>query len=465
MEQAKFLQGNLLRHVTIMSFTASIGLMAVFVVDFVDMIFISMLGKDELAAAIGYAGAILFFTTSFNIGVAIAAGALVARALGGGNEKDAQLKASSALLAGFLFSALFALVVWLNLGSLVALVGATGETRDLAVTYLAIIVPTLPLLMLGMAGGAILRAHGDARRAMMATVWGGVVNAVLDPILIFGLDLELAGAAYASAAARVTMAIVALLPIFRLYGGLILPGFGAFLRDLNPIVAIAFPAILTQLATPVGSAFVTRQMAEFGEEAVAGMAIIGRLTPMAFATIFALSGAVGPIIGQNYGAGRYDRVRTALKDSLLFTGAVVLMASAILFILRDPIATLFAAEGMALTLIYLFCGPLALMFFFNGALFVSNAAFNNLGKPFYSTWLNWGRHTLGTIPLVWLGAAWFGAPGALIGQALGGVVFALAAMVLAQRVVAQAEAEQHTSHQPGLFQRQARQIALFFARR
>ena len=65
--QAKFLEGNLFRHISVMSLTASVGLMAVFVVDFVDMIFISMLGKAELAAAIGYAGAILFFTSSFGL--------------------------------------------------------------------------------------------------------------------------------------------------------------------------------------------------------------------------------------------------------------------------------------------------------------------------------------------------------------------------------------------------------------
>jgi len=66
-EQAKFLEGSLFKHISVMSLTASVGLMAVFLVDFVDMIFISMLGKAELAAAIGYAGAILFFTSSFGI--------------------------------------------------------------------------------------------------------------------------------------------------------------------------------------------------------------------------------------------------------------------------------------------------------------------------------------------------------------------------------------------------------------
>ncbi|WP_421982778.1 MATE family efflux transporter [Roseibium sp.] len=465
MSQARFLEGNLFRHVTVMSLTSSIGLMAIFAVDFVDMIFISMLGKDELAAAIGYAGAILFFTTSFNIGVAIAAGALVAQALGAGDRERARQRASNALTAGFLFAAVFALGVWLALDELVTLIGARGITHDLAVLYLAIIVPTLPILLLGMAGGAILRAHGDARRAMMSTIVGGIVNAVLDPILIFGLDLELTGAALASAISRVAIAAYALAPIIRYHGGLSLPRPLQLFRDLPPVSAIAFPAILTQLATPVGQAWVTRSMAEFGEDAVAGMAVIGRMTPLAFATIFALSGAVGPIAGQNYGAGRFDRVRETLRDALLFTALVVGVAALALYMLREPIARLFGADGMALTLIYLFCGPLALVFFFNGILFVSNAFFNNLGRPFYSTWMNWGRHTLGTIPFVWLGGAYLGAPGVLIGQAAGGIVFGLLALVLVRQVVRDVEKHPEQPKGPGIFQRQARQVILFFSRR
>ena len=465
MDQAKFLKGSLFRHVTVMSVTSSVGLMAVFAVDFIDMIFISMLGKEELAAAVGYAGAILFFTTSFNIGIAIAAGALVARALGSGDADLARRRASSSLIYGVLFAGLFVLLVWAYLDELVTLIGAKGATHDLAVHYLQIIIPTLPLLLLGMAGGAILRAHGDARRAMTATLVAGAVNAVLDPILIFGLDLELTGAALASAVSRVAIAWFAIAPIYRHHGGLGLPELPKLLADFTPIVAISFPAILTQLATPVGQAFVTRSMAEFGEEAVAGMAVVARLTPVAFGTIFALSGAVGPIIGQNYGAGQHDRVRAALRDALLFTGLFILFASAVLFALRGPIAALFDAEGVALTLIYLFCGPLALAFFFNGALFVANACFNNLGRPFYSTWLNWGRHTLGTIPFVMLGAALWGAPGVLIGQAAGGVVFAIAAVLLARHVISAAERQEPDAARPSIFQRQARQIILFFARR
>lgn len=459
---AKFTQGSLFRHISVMSLTASIGLMAVFIVDFVDMIFISMLGKAELAAAVGYAGAVLFFTTSFGIGMAITAGALVARALGAGQAEEARRRATNALIYGVGFGAVFAAIVWVYVPSLAALLGASGDTLTLAVHYLRIIVPSLPLLMIGMIGAAILRAHGDARRAMMATVWGGVVNAVLDPILIFGLDLELTGAAMASVCARIAIAITALLPLIRHYGGFDRPTAASLTIDMRPIFAIALPAILTQLATPIGQAYVTRSMATFGEEAVAGMAIVARMAPVGFAVIFALSGALGPIIGQNAGAGRDDRVRAAFREGLLFTAIVVVVVSGIFFLARPGIAMLFQLDdGVALTLVFLFAGPLSLMFFFNGVIFVANAAFNNLGHPFYSTLVNWGRHTLGTIPFVLVGAAWFGAPGVLIGQYLGGAVFAIIAVVLALRVIGKGTAPQEAEP----FARQARLFSLLHHRR
>jgi len=443
-----------------MSLTASVGLMAVFVVDFVDMIFISMLGKAELAAAIGYAGAILFFTSSFGIGMAITAGALVSRALGADDEEGARRLATNTLIFGVLFGSIFAAIVWLNLPFLSGLMGAEGETLELSVSYLKIIIPSLPLLMIGMIGGAILRAHGDARRSMMATIWGGVVNAVLDPILIFGLDLELTGAALASVAARFAIAFVALRPLIKVYGGFGHPTAANMLPDLRPIVAIAFPAILTQLATPIGQAYVTRTMSSFGEEAVAGMAIIGRLTPLAFGIIFALSGAIGPIMGQNAGAGQFDRVKQTFREGLVFTALVIVIVSGLLFLARPLWDFLFQLEGEARTLVFLFAGPLSLAFFFNGVIFVGNASFNNLNHPFYSTWINWGRHTLGTIPFVIVGAAWLGAPGVLIGQYAGGLLFAVVTYFLAMRVMDKAQA-------PDLepFQRESVMHRLFHHRR
>lgn len=434
-QQARFLTGNLFRHITVMSLTASVGLMAVFSVDFVSMVYISWLGEPQLAAAVGYAGAVLFFTTSVGIGMGISAAALVARALGAGDRALARQRAGNTLIHGIWFGGLFALAVWLSLTPLVRLLGATGETEVLTVHYLSIVVPSLPFLMVGMIGASILRAHGDARRAMMATIYGGLINAALDPVLIFGFGLDLTGAALASVASRVTIGLTALLPIMLHYGGFDRPTLRGLAADLPPVMAIAVPAILTQVATPFGQAYVTRAMAQFGEAAVAGMAIAARMTPVAFGVIFALSGAIGPIIGQNYGAGQMDRVRRAYREALKFTALVVAAISLMLFALRSPIADLFLARGVTRDLVYLFCGPLSVLFFFAGAMFVSNAVCNNLGRPFQSTIINWGRHTLGTIPFVVLLAGWYGPSGVLVGQALGGILFGIVAIWQAERAI------------------------------
>ena len=459
--QAKFLTGSLFGHVANMSMAASLGLIAVFMVDFVDMIFISMLGNASLAAAIGYAGAILFFTTSFSIGLAIAGGALVARALGEGDEEKARHLMSNVMIYGVAFGVVFSAVVWLNIENLLRLVGADGEALALGITYLQIIIPSMPLLVISMLGTGFLRAYGDGKRAMNATIIAGVVNAILDPIFIFGFGLDLVGAAIASVCARAAMAIFAVRPLIKVYDGFERPKLRQFIGDLFPVFAIAIPAILTQVATPIGQAYVTRAMAEFGEAAVAGMAVISRLTPVSFAVMFALSGAIGPIMAQNFGAKQYDRVTKTFTEGLLFIGIYVVLVAIVLYFLRDPIAALFGLEGVAITLLYLFCGPLALMFFFNGVIFCANAAFNNLGHPFYSTWLNWGRHTIGTIPFVMVGVWAMGAPGVLVGQSIGGVVFGIIAWVLARRVMA----HQGDIPEPAPFSRQARLLQLLHLRR
>ena len=193
MVQAKFTQGSLMKHVAVMSFTTSIGLLTLFAVDLVDMIFISMLGNDALAAAVGYSGTLLFFTNAINIGLSIAAGTLVAKALGADNETDAREYATSVAVFAALIGVMIPFLAWSNLGTLFTALGAKGDAQALAIEYAAIILPSMAVMGLAMNGMAILRAYGDARRSMMATVAGGVINAILDPIFIFVFDWELAG--------------------------------------------------------------------------------------------------------------------------------------------------------------------------------------------------------------------------------------------------------------------------------
>ncbi len=428
LEQAKFLQGDPLHHIVVMSASASVGMIAIFIVDFADLYFISLLGEAAMAAAVGYAGTLLFFTTSISLGLMIAMGSLAAQRIGSGEPEKAQRMATSVIALGLIVGIVISVIVWLFTPALLDLMGARGQTRDFAVRYVRIIVPTMVVMVGAMSCAGLLRAHGDARRPMNATLIAGGVNAVLDPLLIFGLGLGLDGAAIASVCARLAMAVFTVVPVIRHYGGFAPFRISAFIADLRPIAAITVPAILTNIATPVGNFIVTRAVADFGDGAVAGYSVVGRLTPLAFSLIFALSGAVGPIIGQNYGAGNYARVSETIWKSLGFAAAYTLVAWLALFVFREAIAAQFNVQGDGRAVIFAFCAIVAPLIFFNGALFVANAAFNNLSRPVWSTLLNWARNTLGVIPFVWLGATWGDAPGVLVGQAAGGVIFAVIAV-------------------------------------
>jgi putative MATE family efflux protein len=433
--EAKFLTGSTLRHIVVMTSTASIGLMTLFLVDLADMYFLSLLGEVELASAVGYGGTVLFFTTSICIGLMIAMSALVSRAIGAGDGEGARVTAANVLAYSLILTSVIAIIVWFSVPWFLSLLGAGGRAHLLAGQYLRIVVPSMPILALAMGCTGLLRARGDAKRAMYATVAGGLVNAVLDPIFIFTLGLGIQGAAIASVIARVAVVFVALYGVLAVHKALSLLEPRRLFSQLGAISAIAVPAMLTSIATPIGNAFVTAAMAPFGDGAMAGLSIIGRVTPVALGAIFALTGAIGPIVGQNFGAGDYGRVRRSLSDALLFISIYVATVSLALYLLRELVISAFRAGDDAAWLISIFCTWVAITFLFNGALFVANAAFNNLGRPGYSTVFNFAKATLGTIPLVYLGALVYGAAGVLIGQAIGSVLFGTLAIMVAFRFI------------------------------
>ena len=431
----RFVTGSPLRHVVVMASTGAIGLVAVFVVDLINLFYISLLGEPAIAAAVGFAGVVGFFHTSVCIGLMIGITATVSRKIGAGHTADAQRMATHSLVLMAAIAAVLALATLAFLSPLLWALGARGEVAVLAQRYLAVTMPSVPLLGVGMASSALLRSVGDARRGMVVTLGAAAVTALLDPLFIFYFSMGLDGAAVVSVISRSVLIGIGLHGVARVHHMLAPVQRARFAADARAPSKVAVPAVLTNLATPVGAAFVTHSMAQFGASAVAGQATVDRLTPVAFGLIYSLSGAVGPILAQNLGAQRFDRVRQTLRASLGFMVVAVAAAWLLLAVLQGPLTRAFSLEGQAALLLQAFCSWLAAGFFFAGALFVANAAFNNLGRPLWSTGFNWARATLGTIPLAWWGAQ-YGPVQVLAGQALGTAVFGALAMWVAFRLTA-----------------------------
>ncbi len=432
---ARFVTGSLRRHVMVMAGTGAVGLVAIFAVDLISLLYISMLGDPAMTAAVGFAGVVFAFHIAIFIGLLIGISATVSRAIGAQRMQDARSLATSSLLICAVLSLLMALLTLIFLESILFQLGARDQVLALAQRFLNITLPSTVLLSIGMACSALLRSVGDARRAMMVTLLPALVIAVLDPVFIFWLGLGLDGAAIVLVMARVVLAGVGLHGAWRVHKLLAPVRHAKLGRDARTLFTVAGPAVLTNLATPVGAAFVTHSIAQFGASAVAGVATMERLIPVAFGLLYSLSGAVGPVLAQNLGAGQFGRVREGLRASMAFMASAVLVAWLVLALLQGPIVSVFALQGVGADIVHAFCSWLAASFFFLGALFVANAAFNNLGHPLWSTAFNWGRATLGTIPFAWWGAQ-YGPVQVLAGQALGAVLFGSLAVVVAFRLTA-----------------------------
>ncbi len=438
-EQGKFTTGSTMRHVAVMAASGAVGLVSIFAVDLLALLYISWLGNVNFTAGVGYGTTVLFLSTSFNVGLMIASSALVSRALGARDKVRARRLAGSTTAISLIAASLIAVLMMAVMDPLLTLLGATGETHAVAWRFLMICMPSNFLLALGMCFSGTLRSVGDARRAMFVTLSGGIASAIIDPILIFGLELGTDGAAIAVTLSRVVFCLVGYHGVVRIHDLMWKPTFLETVEDLKPMVGIAVPAVLTNIASPVAGAYMTSVLAPYGDEALAANAIISRLVPVAFGTVFALSAAIGPIFGQNLGARNIKRVRRTLTDGLIFSAASVMVAWIVLYLAQEQLIAVFHATGRAADLVRYFCVVLAGTWMFHGALFVANASFNNLGAPVLATVFNWGKATIGTVPFAIVGAQWGGAEGAFLGQGIGAIAFGIVGVWAAYQVINRVE--------------------------
>ena len=433
---ARFLTGSTMRHVVVMTLSGSLGLSFMFLVDFMALFWVGQLRVEALVAAIGYAWTIQFFLMSISIGMNIGANALVSRALGADDRARARRIATSAMIYMVLTMSTLAAAAWLLRRPLLEASGAQGEVLEVAYRFLGISLPSLPMIAVGMCSGAVLRALGDAWRTMATTLAGGIVAILLDPVLILWAGWGVDGAAFSIVVSRGIVAGLGFWWVVRHHDMLAPPSLRNMRNMIGPYVAIAVPALLAQMSNPFGNWALTRAMAEQGDSAVAGLGVVLRLMILVFGGIFALSGAIGGIFGQNYGARRLDRVATAYRDALIFCVLYALVAWVLLFAASGAIVRGFGLSEEGAEVVLFFCRMTAWSLALAGAVYVAGAAFNNLGRPILSTASAWTRDAVITLPAAfWLGHV-AGAEGVLVAQLLANVSIGLLAGWLGWRHIA-----------------------------
>ena len=202
---------------------------------------------------------------------------------------------------------------------------------------------------------------------------------------------------------------------------------------LWPRVGDRLPLTGDQPLNPIGSAFVTNRLAVYGDEVIAGVSVFGRILPLAFVGLFTLTMALSPVVGQNFGAQQYDRIRLALRDAAILSFAYGIPVAAILALSASALANLFHLSGDAAEVFYFYCRVMAFTYGFYGLHLAATQTFTNIGHPTWSTIANLVRDLLFMVPLVlWLGST---ANGVLIGQYGATILSGTLAMAVAWIVV------------------------------
>ncbi|QVQ27394.1 MATE family efflux transporter [Achromobacter deleyi] len=434
-QHARFVSGPLGGHVIEMILTGWASMLAVFAVEFLSLLYLGTLKDEAVLGAVGFGSMTQFTITSICIGVTVGGAALVSRALGADDAPRARtlagasliLMAASGLAAGALFLA--------AIGPFTAAIGLAEDVRGHLLSYVLITTPFAVVMGVGMMLSNLLRAAGHGRQSMWVLLAGTATVAVLDPVVIFVLDGGMEGIAWAGGVGRVATVALGAWLVFRKYRLVALPAKGALREHLAAIGKIALPAALTTLATPASVIFTVSTYASFGPSVMAGATVVDRLLQLAFSLFFVLPGAIGPILGQNLGAGQWGRVKQTVSLTARWALLYGFSAAVVLAVLAPWMPDLFQVTGPGRDLIIFFCRYGSFAWALNSLFFVSIAVFNNLGYATYSTAIGWLRATLGTLPFVWLGAHYGGPEGVLLGQTTGFALFSLIAMVLCRRVL------------------------------
>ncbi|CAM5211885.1 MATE family efflux transporter [Alishewanella longhuensis] len=416
------------------------GMLTLMSFNLVDTFFISLLGTQQLAA-ISFTFPVTFTVISLAIGLSIGTSAVIAKALGSGNEDDAKTDSLSALWLSALLVLVLAVLGLLVLDPLFLLLGAEGNILIYIREYMLIWLVGSVLLVSPMIGNAILRAAGETKIPSLVMASGGLVNAVLDPILIFGFGpipaMAMQGAALATVISWLT-GFVFIIYWLRVKRGLLTRWFlpwRQWLYICRKILQIGLPAAGANMLTPLAMAVLTAIMASYGPEAVAAFGVGARIESIACLVVLALSMTLPPVISQNFGAAQFNRVTQAYELCCRFVLGWQAVIYLILALLAYPIAALFTDNPQVAEYLRWFIWIMPVAYGLQGIIILTNSSFNALHLPAKAVLLSLFRLFICYVPLAWLGGVLFGVVGVFVGCVIANLITASVAYYWYHRVL------------------------------
>lgn len=433
--------GRTLARLTVPMTAAILGMV---LFNLTDAFFVGRLGTKELAA-IGFTFPVVTFLVRISMGIGIGASAVISRAVGRGDRRMVRRLTTDSLTLASIIVALFVAGGFLLMGPLFRAIGAQGEILALVRQYMTVWLWGALFVVFPMVSNNAIRANGDMKTPALIMIVAVVVNIVLDPLLIFGIGpfprLELAGAALATVIARAVSLAVSFWVVCIRRGMVTFERrpLVEILDSWRSILFVGIPAAASRVIVPLGIAAITGIVAAGGPRPVAAFGVAAKIEFLAMAVVFALSSVLGPFAGQNWGAGRRDRLLRAISLSNRFSlvwGVGVFVALAIP---ADHVARLFTGDPEVARGIAVYLRTAAAGYCLFGVFITSSFVLNVLHRPLHASALAIGQMFLLTVPMAWAGWRLGGLAGNFIGIGLSYAVAGVAAWAVLRRVLERLE--------------------------
>lgn len=322
--------------------------------------------------------------------------------------------ASTGFYTSFLAGILLGALGLIFLTPLAKMLGSTPTILPYTKDYLRIILIGCPFMMSSFVLNNQLRFQGSASFAMVGIVTGGILNIILDPVLIFVCGMGVAGAALATVISQIVS--FSLLYVVSRRGGNIrvqLKNFAPSVYLYKEIFKGGIPSLCRQGLASIAQICLNRAAGiyggEFSDAAIAAMSIVGRITMFANSALIGFGQGFQPVCGMNYGARKYGRVREAFIFCVKYAAIFLVIISAAGFIFAEPLVTLFRKEDADVIRI----GTLALrlqcaVFPLNAWIVMCNMMLQSIGKAAKASAVAAARQGIFFIPLIWILPYFFG---------------------------------------------------------
>ena len=310
-----------------------------------DTFFVSQLGTSA-SGAVGviFSAMAIIQAVAFTIGMG--SGTNVSQALGAGDEEKAQRYVSTAFFTAVAVGAVLAAAALLNIDWLVRFLGATETIAPYAKDFATYIFYAAPFMMGSLAMNNLLRFEGLSIYGMVGITTGGILNMVLDPLLIFGFGLGTSGAAIATAISQfVSFTILLIMTNTKDAAISIYPrNFRPTARMYGRIFYMGLPSLGRQGIASVSTILLNNAAGLYGDASIAAMSIVSRFIMFINSTVIGFGQGFQPVCGYCYGAGRYSRVREAFTFCVKVSTIILLVLSAVSFLFARPIITVFRRD-------------------------------------------------------------------------------------------------------------------------